>query len=85
MSPGTETRVAPMVTAFKVVLKWDYPGLFSIYFRLFKHKLQFLQQINVKNVHLVNGAGIQTHDLWSLESPPITTRPGLLPAFKVVG
>ena len=27
---------------------------------------QLLQQINVKNVHPVNGAGIQTHDLWNM-------------------
>ena len=26
--------------------------------------LQFLQQINVKNAHLVYGAGIWTKDLW---------------------
>ena len=30
--------------------KMANPGLFFIYFRLFKHTLQFLQQINVKNV-----------------------------------
>ena len=29
-------------------LKWANPGLFFVYFRLFKHTLQFLQQINVK-------------------------------------
>ena len=28
--------------------KWANPCLFFIYFCLFKHKLQFLQQINVK-------------------------------------
>ena len=53
-------------------------GLFFIYFCLSKHTLQFLRQINVKNVHPVYGAGIRTHDLWKHESPPITTRPGLL-------
>ena len=31
-----------------------------VYFRHFKQTLQFLQQINVKNVY---GAGIRTHDL----------------------
>ena len=37
--------------------------LFFIYFRLFKQtSLQFLQQIYVKNVHPVYGAGIQTQD-----------------------
>ena len=39
----------------------------SIYFHLFlKKTLQFLQQINVKNIHPVYGAGIQTHDLRSM-------------------
>ena len=42
------------------------PGHFSINFGLSKHTLQFLQQINVKNVHLVYGAGIWTHDLWNM-------------------
>ena len=60
-----------------VFLKFGhFPPLF-VYFRLFE---QFLQQINVKNVHPVYGAGIQTHDLWN-ESPPITTTPGL-PLFE---
>ena len=36
-------------------------------FRLFKQTLQFLQQINVTNVH---GAGIQTHKHLEHESPP---------------
>ena len=62
--------------------KWAIPGLSFIYFRLFKQTLQFLQQINVKNAHLVYGAVIRTHNLWN-ESPPITTRPEL-PPYKVV-
>ena len=38
--------------------------LFLFIFGLFKQTLlQFLQQINVKNVHPVSGAGIQTHNL----------------------
>ena len=36
---------------------------FLFIFVLFKQTLQFLQQIYVKNVHPVYGAGIQTHDL----------------------
>ena len=35
-------------------------------FRLFKLTLQFLQQIHVKNVHPVPGAGIQTHNLHNM-------------------
>ena len=40
--------------------KWAIPDLF---FGLFKQTLQFLQQINVKNIHPVYGAGIRTHNL----------------------
>ena len=52
--------------------KWANPGLFFIYFRLFQRTLQFLQQINVKNVLLVYDS-----NSWPLESdsPSITTRP----------
>ena len=57
------------------------PGLFSIYFRLFKQTLQFLQQYIVKNVHPVYGAGIQTPQPLEHESPPITTRLGLVNSF----
>ena len=38
-------------------------SLFFDYFGLFKQTLQILQQIDVKNFHLVSGAGIQTHEL----------------------
>ena len=50
--------------------KWTNPGLFFIYFRLFKHKSQFLQQINVKNVHPVYGAGIRFQDLGNMSLFP---------------
>ena len=43
--------------------KWTNPGLFLLTFGLFKQTKQFLQQINVKNVHPVYGTGIQIHDL----------------------
>ena len=46
------------------------PSLFFIYFRLLKQTLQFLQQINVKNVHPVYGAGIRTHDLLNMSLLP---------------
>ena len=49
-----------------------YNQLTSIfYFRLFKQTLQFLQQINVKNVHPVHDAGIRTHNLWSTSLLPL--------------
>ena len=41
-----------------------------IYFRLFKQTLQFLQQINVKNVNPANSAGIQTHNLRNMSLLP---------------
>ena len=58
---------------------WANPGLFFIYFRLFKHTLQFLQQINVKKCPF----SIQCQHSYSRplehKSPPIATRPGLPP------
>ena len=61
--------------------KWANPGLFYIYFRLFKHTLHFLQQIKVKKCP----SRIQCRDSnsWPLEheSPPITTRPGFTVFF----
>ena len=50
--------------------KRGHPRLFLIYFRLFKQTLQFLQQINVKNVHPVYGPGIWTHNLRNMSLPP---------------
>ena len=40
------------------------PGLFFVYFRLFKQTIQFLLQICVKNVHQVYGAGIWAFRTW---------------------
>ena len=59
--------------------KWANPGLFFISFCLFKHTLQFLQQINVKKCP----SSIWCRD-WNSrplehKSLPITTRPGLPP------
>ena len=39
------------------------PRPLFVYFRLFKKTLQIIEQINVKNVHPISGAGIQTHNL----------------------
>jgi len=46
------------------------PASFLFIFGLFKQTLQFLQQIKVKNVHPVYGAGNQTHDLWNVSLFP---------------
>ena len=49
------------------------PASFLFIFGLFKQAIQFLQQINVKicHVHLVNGGGIQTHDLSHMSRLPL--------------
>ena len=49
--------------------KWANPGLFFM-FGLFKQTIQFLQQINVKNIHPIYGAGIRTHDLSNMSRVP---------------
>ena len=46
------------------------PASFSFIFVSFNETLQFLQQINVKNVHPVSSAGIRTHDLWNVSPLP---------------
>ena len=46
------------------------PASFLLIFSLFNQAIQFLQQINVKNVHPVYGAGIQTHDLTHMSRHP---------------
>ena len=43
--------------------------LFSVFFKL-TSKGTILQQINVKNVHPVDGAGIRTHDLQDMSLLP---------------
>ena len=55
--------------------KWANPGLFFFYFHLFKHTLQFLQQINVKKC--TSSIWCRDTNSWPLEheSPPITIRP----------
>ena len=49
--------------SYKVFFKWTNPGLFFVYFCPLKQTIQFLQQINVKNVHPVSSARIRTHNL----------------------
>ena len=47
-------KVTFSIPAIQHCLKiWTIPGLFSVYFCLFKQTIQFLQQVNVKNFHLV--------------------------------
>ena len=51
-------------------VKMGQPQPLLIYICLFKHTLQFLQQINVKNVHPVSSTGIRTHDLLDMSLLP---------------
>ena len=43
----------------------------SLFILSFHTNITFLQQINVKNVHPVYGAGIQTHDLQNMSRHPL--------------
>ena len=70
---------------FIFLKKWDNPGLFFVYFQSFLTTIQFLQQINVKNVQ------ISIHDTVpgfsprpsEHESSPITTIPGHPPLWDI--
>ena len=55
---------------FPFLKKWANPGLFFIYFRLFETHINFLHEINMKNVHSIYSAWIQTHDLWNMSFLP---------------
>ena len=65
---GTPRRRGPAPTTIRsdlseVFFKRAILGLFFVYLGLFKQTTQILQQINVKNVHPVSGAGIRTPEL----------------------
>ena len=51
------------------------------FFRLFRHTLQFLQQINVKKCPSSMWCQDSNSQPMEHESPPITTRPGLPPPW----
>ena len=60
--------------------KWAYPGLFFVYFQSFSNKhYKFLQQIYVKKMSIQYKVPDSNPQPLERESPPITTRPGLLP------
>ena len=48
---------------FFYFLNGPIPSSFSFISVIFKQTLQFLQQINVNNIHPVSSAGIRTHNL----------------------
>ena len=64
--------------------KWASPGLFSLYFRLFKPTLQFLQQIHVNKYPSSIWCWDSNPRLSGHESPLITTRAGLPPITHIV-
>ena len=57
------------------------PGLFLFIFSLFKQKIQFLKQNNVKKCHVypVYGAGIRTHNLSNTSHLPLPLDKGSRP------
>ena len=59
--------------------KIGHPGLFLVYFGLFKQTLQYLQQINLKNVHPVDGAGIWSDELQNISFIPYPLDQGFRP------
>ena len=50
--------------------KMGHPWPLFHLFLSFQTNITILQQINVKNVHPVYGAGIRTHQLWNISLPP---------------
>ena len=59
--------------------------LFRLFSVFFKQTIQFLQQINVKNVMSIQypAPGFEPMT-FGIESPPITTRPGLPPLMHIL-
>ena len=60
---------APFEAGIAFVKKWGNPGLFFLYFCLFKTHIRIFTTI-VKNIHPVYGAGIRTHNLWNMSLLP---------------
>ena len=86
--PGKLFKISSITWSMFLILVFSFsflkganPGLFFIYFCLFKQTIQFLQQINVKMASQYSALGFELTTFWS-ESLPLTTRPGLLPIFS---
>ena len=58
-----------LIISTNILKKWANLASFSFIFGLFKQTIQFLQQINVNNVHPA-GAGIRTHNLLNMTRHP---------------
>ena len=61
--------------------KMGQPRPLFIYFRHFQTQITIVQQINVKNVHLVYVAGIRTHNIWNMSLLPYPLDQGSLPNY----
>ena len=68
----------------RIIKKWTIPGLFFVYFCLFKQTITFSQQIIVKNAHPVYGPGIQTPNLWNMSLPPQPLDQGSRPSSALL-
>ena len=53
-----------------VFFKMGHPRSLFRLFSSIQTNVTILQQINVKNIHPVYGAGIRTHDLWNMSLLP---------------
>ena len=76
-----KTKGCKLISLFIIELKkLGQPRSLFVYFGLFKQTIQFLQQMNVKNVMSIQypAPGFEPTTL-ERESTPITTRPGLPP------
>ena len=60
------------------------PASFSMIFGVFQTNITFLQQNNEKNVHPVQSARIQTHDLWNMSLILLPLDQGIPPTSKNV-
>ena len=68
----------------RIIKKWTIPGLFFVYFCLFKQTITFSQQINVKKCPSSIWPWDSNPQPLEHESPPITTRPGLPPVQRII-
>ena len=67
----TKQQRKSLHTSYIDVKNGPFLASLSFIFGLFKQTLQFLQQINVKNVHPVYSAEIQTHDPQNISLLPL--------------
>ena len=69
---------------FVLFLNGPTPTYFLFIFGLFIQAIKFLQQINVKNIHTVYGARIQTHSLLNMSHLPLPLEHGSRPMLNLL-